>query len=67
MERLAEAPGLGHFREDLAPEPVRFWPVYSYLIVYLPDSDPLQVLRVLHGARDVAAIFGGQDSGPNAS
>ena len=57
MQMLADSPGLGHTREDLTPEPVRFWSVYSYLIVYKPDSKPLQVLRVLHGARDVGAVL----------
>ena len=57
MRRLAQAPGLGHLREDLADEPLRFWPVYSYLITYRPETTPLQVIRVLHGARDVKAIL----------
>lgn len=33
MERLAETPGLGHVREDLTSEPLRFWPVLRYLII----------------------------------
>ena len=33
MRRLAETPGMGHLREDLAAPPLRFWSVYSYLIV----------------------------------
>jgi plasmid stabilization system protein ParE len=57
MQMLANLPGMGHTREDLTPEPVRFWSVYSYLIVYKPDSKPLQVLRVLRGARDVGAVL----------
>jgi plasmid stabilization system protein ParE len=58
MELLAQHPGMGHQRPDLTSRPVRFWSVYSYLIVYRPDTSPLQVIRVLHGARDVAAILG---------
>ncbi|MCK4658477.1 MAG: type II toxin-antitoxin system RelE/ParE family toxin [Phycisphaerae bacterium] len=57
MLRLAEMPGLGHLRQDLAGEALRFWTVYSYLIVYRPDTKPLQIIRVLHGARDVKAIL----------
>jgi len=30
---LAEAPGVGHTREDLTAANVKFFPVYSYLIV----------------------------------
>jgi plasmid stabilization system protein ParE len=57
MRRLAAMPGIGHLREDLSDETVRFWAVRSYVIVYRTDTDPLQVLRVLHGARDVRAIL----------
>ena len=57
MRRLAEFPRTGHFREDLADKSLRFWPVYSYLIVYRPESRPLQIIRVLHGARDVRRIL----------
>lgn len=56
-QRLAEMPGMGHLREDLADEPLRFWPVYSYLIIYRPESKPLEVVRVLHGARDVKRLL----------
>lgn len=57
LERLTEHPKLGHLREDLANESLRFWPVYSYLIIYRPESQPLQVARVLHGARDIKSIL----------
>jgi antitoxin ParD1/3/4/toxin ParE1/3/4 len=36
---------------------VKFWPVYSYLIVYDPEAKPVQVIRVLHGLRDVEEIL----------
>lgn len=57
MRRLAKMPGMGHLREDLAEESVRFWCVYSYLIVYRPQTKPLEVLRVVHAARDVRKIL----------
>lgn len=62
MARLAEMPTMGHLREDLTSAPVRFWSVYSYLIVYRPDTRPIQVLRVVHGARDVKRILAGERS-----
>ena len=58
VRKVAETPGLGHLREDLAAEPLRFYRVYKYLIVYRPQTDPLAVVRVLHGARDVRHILG---------
>ena len=33
---LGRNPGAGHTREDLTSLPVRFWSVYSYMIVYNP-------------------------------
>ena len=54
---LASRPGIGHAREDLTNRPLKFWSVYSYLVVYDPASDPLTIIAVLHGARDVAQIL----------
>jgi plasmid stabilization system protein ParE len=53
VRRIAATPGIGHLREDLTDEPLRFHPVWSYLIVYRL-TDPVEIVRVLHGARDVA-------------
>jgi antitoxin ParD1/3/4/toxin ParE1/3/4 len=41
MRLVAEFPGIGHLREDVTDEPIRFWSVYSYLIAYRPDTRPL--------------------------
>ncbi len=54
---LAETPGAGHRRKDLTGEDVNFFPVYSYLIVYRPNTNPLQVVSILHGRRDVEQIL----------
>jgi toxin ParE1/3/4 len=54
---LADHPEAGHRRDDLTPLPVKFWPVFSYLIAYDPIARPVGIVRVLHGRRDVAAIL----------
>ena len=54
---LAGNPGAGHRRKNLTDEAVKFFPVYSYLIVYRPDTKPLQVVSILHGRRDVEQIL----------
>jgi hypothetical protein len=41
--RLAEAPAMGHCREDLADTRHRFWTVYSYGIAYRDQTKPLQM------------------------
>ncbi len=55
--KLARNPELGHRRRDLTSKPVRFWPVHSYLMVYRPDSRPLEIVRILSGYRDIAEML----------
>ena len=57
---LATNPGAGHWRKNLTVEAVKFFPVYSYLIVYRPGTKPLQVLSILHGRRDVEQVLRGR-------
>ena len=57
LKLLGKEPGAGHIREDLTGRPVKFWPVYSYMIVYDPETSPIQILRILHGMRDVEEIL----------
>jgi toxin ParE1/3/4 len=55
---LASHPDAGHRRQDLTSLPVKFWPVFSYLVVYDPVARPIAIVRVLHGRRDVETILG---------
>jgi toxin ParE1/3/4 len=57
FEMLAKHPSMGHARSDLTERDVRFWPVGRYLIVYRSLSPPLQIVAVLHAARDVAEVI----------
>ncbi len=54
---LAANPGAGHSRDDLTSLPVKFWPVFSYLIVYDPAMSPLGIARIVHGNRDLGKLF----------
>jgi toxin ParE1/3/4 len=54
---LAATPGAGHSRADLTDEPVKFWSVFAYLIVYDPTTQPLGIARVLHGRRDLETLL----------
>jgi antitoxin ParD1/3/4/toxin ParE1/3/4 len=54
---LAGTPGAGHWSKNLTDEAVKFFPVYSYLIVYRPETKPLQVVSILHGRRNVERIL----------
>lgn len=58
MDNLAENPLLGHKREDLTDKPVRFWPFkWHYLIIY-SDEEPIEIVRVLSGYRDITSLLG---------
>lgn len=57
MRKLAEMPGKGHTREDLTSHRVLFWPVRSYQIIYHPGSQPVEVVAVLHGKRNLRRIL----------
>jgi plasmid stabilization system protein ParE len=58
FELLAVFPRNGHKRADVhTNEPVLFWPVGSYVVVYRPDPRPILILRVVHGARDLDALL----------
>jgi plasmid stabilization system protein ParE len=54
--RLAKHPRMGIKRRDITSLPVRFWTLAkfgNYVIVYLLETTPLQVIAVLHGKRDL--------------
>ena len=55
---LARSPEAGHHRINLTDEEVKFFPVYSYLIVYRPATTPLQIVAILHGRRDIEQVLG---------
>jgi plasmid stabilization system protein ParE len=59
--RLAKHPRTGTKRRDITPLPLRFWTVTrfpNYVIVYRPETVPLQVVAVLHGKRDLKEVLG---------
>src|SRR6185437_6843672 len=51
---LAANPLAGRARDDLAPA-IRSFPVGNYIIFYLPRSDGIEVVRVLHGRQDIVS------------
>ncbi len=60
-ESLARMPGQGHRRTEYTQRPILFFPIYSYLIAYRPQTDPLQILAIIHGARDVQKLLRRRD------
>jgi toxin ParE1/3/4 len=56
FQNLSHQPGLGRRRDELVTG-LRSFPVGRYVIFYLQDQGCLRIVRVLHGARDVDAVF----------
>ena|ERR1039457_4993304 len=57
---LAEQPNMGRLRDELA-EGVRSFSIGRYIVFYLPLSKGVEIVRVLHGARDLNALFHEED------
>jgi toxin ParE1/3/4 len=60
---LSEHPYLGRSRSELGPG-LRSHPVRNYLIFYRVDEGDVLIVRVLHGNRDIEAVF--RDSASDA-
>jgi toxin ParE1/3/4 len=59
---LSDYPRAGaiHVQSDPRFAEMRLWPISrfrDYLVCYIPLSDGVVILRVIHGARDVRRIF----------
>jgi len=51
---------LGSVRKDATSAPVRFWPVTqfpNFIVVYVPEPKPIQVVAVVHGKRDLRSFM----------
>jgi len=54
---LGNHPYVGRLRDDLRPG-LRSFPVGQYVIVYRVDGIDVLILHVMHGRRDIQAMFG---------
>ena len=55
-ERIGKTPGMGTARSDVDPA-LRALPVGKYLIFYRLSGPDVEIVRVLHGARDWQALL----------
>jgi toxin ParE1/3/4 len=62
-EKIAASPEAGQLRNELLVN-LRSFVVKSYVVFYMPLSDGIDVVRVLHGARDIETVF--EDMIPSA-
>ena len=57
FQRLGQSPGIGHYHDELLDRRYRFWKFYSYVICYVWENKPIQIIAVVHGARDLAPFL----------
>lgn len=53
-KQIARQPLLGRARPELRPS-LRSFPVGRYMAFYQPTPDGIELVRVLHGARDIGS------------
>ncbi len=58
---LARQPHMGRSRPELATE-LRSFPVGQHVIFYLPLPKGVEIVRVLHGARDIDSVVHDEES-----
>jgi toxin ParE1/3/4 len=54
LQNLMMNPLAGRARPELGRE-IRSFPIGNYVVFYVPVSAGIDVVRILHGARDIAA------------
>ncbi len=55
-QALARFPEMGHLRPEIAPK-LRSTLVWPYVIFYRVQGDIVQLIRILHGKRDLRRIM----------
>jgi len=55
-QTLARSPFIGKACDELGPK-IRSFPIGNYVLFYQPIEDGIEIIRVLHGARDIEALF----------
>ena len=52
----ATQPLMGESRNELGPE-LRIYSVGNYVVVFRPIEGGIEVIRIVHGARDLGSLF----------
>ena len=55
--RLASTPGVGRAMPHLGAGDLRVFPVGNYIVFYRRKPNTIEIVRVLHGARNYDSLF----------
>jgi antitoxin ParD1/3/4/toxin ParE1/3/4 len=53
---IARNPRIGHTRKDLSDDPVLFWPVDAYLVLYRVQVERVEIIAVTQGGRGIPSF-----------
>jgi toxin ParE1/3/4 len=56
FEILSRNPKIGRIRREFSPD-LRSLPIKNYVVFYRPVDNGIEVIRILHGSRDIERIF----------
>lgn len=56
IEQLRKHPRMGRLRPDIAVD-ARFLPIGNRVVLYRLTDEVIEIVRVVHGARDVTSLF----------
>jgi toxin ParE1/3/4 len=56
IRHLLDQPRMGRMRPDIAAD-ARFLPIGNYVVLYRLTDEVVEIVRVVHGARDVTSLF----------
>ncbi len=62
LARLGSLQGIGHYHEELLDRRYRFWNFYPFVVCYAWQNKPIQIVAVVHGARQLAAFLATRDN-----
>ena len=57
LSNLARFPGMGPARDELLPG-LRSYPIGNYVLFYRRAASGVELVRVIHGARELDDFFG---------
>lgn len=55
LSHIAQFPNSGFVRPEISSASHRIWLVHPYLVVYNPETNPITIVSITHGARDIAS------------
>jgi plasmid stabilization system protein ParE len=57
FQRLGKSPGIGHYHDELLDRRYRFRNFSTYVMCYVWERKPIQIIAVVHWARHLASFF----------